>query len=81
MEDEPRFQRKLLIRNIRRVMELVRPLATALQFIQSILSWQDPLRSSLAVIVSNILPNMIDMMCIFRSTMFCVYLLTFGLLF
>ena len=57
MEDEPRFQRKVLIRNIRRVMELVRPLATALQFIQSILSWQDPLRSSLAVIVSNI--NMI----------------------
>jgi hypothetical protein len=51
LEEEPRFQRKLLLKNINRCLDLVAPVMRIRQIYRDIISWQDPARSILAVLV------------------------------
>jgi len=53
---EEKFSRKILMNNISRVAQVVRTIIALWEFIKSLWSWEDKVKSSLAFIVSYV-PN------------------------
>lgn len=54
LEEEPKFQRKLLLRNIHKIIELIHPVVQIHQYIQELLSWQNSVQSSIALTVFTV---------------------------
>jgi len=53
LEEDPKLNRKLLMKNIRRVSSQIEAVYTAIQFVNSLFQWTNYLHSSVAFLVSH----------------------------